>query len=132
MLSLIADIVGILGAVFALMAWLQSLQTRKAINAEERRQRKRVKIIINHGGQSIPLPAEIRRAELTRSEILGLLGMLPMKKKGRYSLSYLNSPDFMVRVNQIADTTGDATLTIPCTQEELDQFDVIPQDTRVL
>ncbi len=68
---------------------------------------------------------ELRRAELTRAEILGRLGMIPMKTKGsRFSLSYLNKPEFLAQINQIMDGSGDAVLTIPCTQEEFEQFDL--------
>jgi hypothetical protein len=70
------------------------------------------------------LPIELRRAELTRAEILGRIGMIPMKEKGkRFSLEYLNTSKFLRRINEIIEGHGDSDLVIPCTEEELNQFD---------
>lgn len=63
-----------------------------------------------------------RRADFVRSEILGYLGMIPMKVKGqRYALDYLNAPEFSRRINE---TDGDSVLTIPCREDEIAQFDI--------
>ena len=68
---------------------------------------------------------ELRRAELTRSEVLGRIGMIPMKEKGRrFTLEYLNQPDFLRKINIIAKSSEDDILTVPCTAEELAQFNV--------
>jgi hypothetical protein len=123
-ISLIADIVGILGAVFALLAWVQAGQINKKIEQEQRRQNKRINVILRNGMQPLELPIELRRAELTRAEILGRIGMIPMKEKGkRFSLGYLNTPEFLRRINELTEGHRDSVLEIPCTEEELNQFD---------
>ena len=125
LLSAIADIIGILGAVFALSAWIQTRKIREELETERRRQGKRVKVILQCGADRLELPVELRRAELTRAEILGRIGMIPMKKKGeRFSLGYLNTPEFLRQINLIIASHDDALLTIPCKEEEFEQFEL--------
>lgn len=124
-LGLIADIIGILGALFALFAWTQSLSVKRELKRERNRINKKVTLILNHGDQKVELPVELRRAELSRAEILGRLGMIPMKEKGkRFSLRYLNTPEFLRQLNQVIDNEGDAILSISCSKEEIKQFDI--------
>lgn len=123
--GLIADIAGILGAIFALFAWIQTRQLRKEIEKEKQRMNKKVTVTLSLGQQKIEVPVDLRRAELTRAEVLGRLGMIPRKgEKGQFSLRYLNTPDFFKQINQIIDGTGDSVLTISCTPEEFEQFDI--------
>jgi hypothetical protein len=62
---------------------------------------------------------------VTRAEVLGRIGMIPMKQKGqRFSLKYLSKPDFLKQINQIAAGKGENVLTISCNKEELEQFDL--------
>jgi len=117
--------VGLLAALFSFLAWLKARRIQKDQQAEKARQSKSITVTLQYGGRKIELPVELRRAELTRAEILGRLGMIPMKKTGaRFSLSYLNKLEFQKQLNQIMDGNGDAVLTIPCTQEEFEQFDL--------
>jgi hypothetical protein len=124
-ISLIADFIGILGGIFAFLAWVQARQIDKKIEQERKRQNKRIKVILCNGMQPLELPIELRRAELTRAEILGRIGMIPMKEKGkRFSLGHLNTSEFLRRINEIIEGNGDSVLVIPCTEEELNQFDI--------
>ncbi|MCA9962967.1 MAG: hypothetical protein KC423_01945 [Anaerolineales bacterium] len=126
LLSLIADIIGILGAIFALFAWLQARALKQAADEEKNRQNKKVQVVLQHGGKRIELPVQLRRIELTRSEILGRIGMLPLTKKGgRFSLDYLSTPQFLQQINQISGGQEEENvLTISCTEEEFNQFDL--------
>ncbi len=119
-------LVSLLAAVFALLAWLKARRVQKDLQTEKARQNKTIMVTLQHGGKgTLELPVELRRAEFTRSEILGRLGMIPMKTKGsRFSLTYLNTAEFLKQINQIMDGNGDAVLTIPCTEEEFEQFDL--------
>lgn len=124
-IGLVADAIGIAGAVFALFAWRQTRQIRKIQEQELARQNRRVRVILQHGGEKIELPMQLRRAELSRAEILGRIGMLPMKKKGaRFSLVYTSRPEFLEQINQVLDGTADSTITIACTEDEFRQFDL--------
>ena len=125
-LSLIADLIGIIGAIFALFAWLQTRQLKKIQEKEQIRQNKKIKVVLNHGSEKIELPIELRRAEFNRAEILGRIGMIPMKYKEqkRFKLEYLHSVQFYQQVTQIMDGMNEGLLTIPCSTEEFHQFDL--------
>jgi hypothetical protein len=119
--------VSILAAFFSLMAWLKARRVQKDLQVEKARQSKSITVTLQHGGRKIELPMELRRDEFARAEILGRLGMIPMKEKGkRFSLAFLNTPEFLKQVNQIRHGHDDGVLTISCTQEEFEQFD-LPQ-----
>lgn len=121
----IASISGILGFVFALFAWIQAWTLRRELEREKQRLAKTVNVVVNYGAKKIELPVALRRGELTRAEVQGLLGVLPMKKKGeRYSIAYLNNEEFFHQLRQIGDGQSDSILTIPITDEELAQFDL--------
>lgn len=123
--GLVADLIGIAGAVFALFAWLQARRLRETIEREKQRQNRKVTVVLQSGGRSVELPVEMRRAELSRAEILGRIGMIPMHEKGaRFSLSTLNTPEFWRQISQVLESDQDALLTIPCTDAELRQFDL--------
>ncbi|NET08642.1 MAG: hypothetical protein F6K16_28895 [Symploca sp. SIO2B6] len=48
-----------------------------------------------------------------------------MKEKGkRYSIKFLNTPEFLHEVNRIVDAIGDETLIIECSEAEIKQFDI--------
>lgn len=119
-LSGTADSIGILGALFALLAWLQSRRVRQHLEREQQRQNRKVIVVLQHGGERLELPVELRRAEVTRAEILGRLGMI--RSGQRFDLAYLNNADFLRQINAIIDGSGDALVTIPCTKEEFEQF----------
>lgn len=124
-LGWIADVIGILGALFALLAWLQGRRIQASLHQEQERQNRQVTVVLQHGAKKLELPVELRRAELTRAEVLGRLGMLPMKTKGtRFALGYVNTPEFFKAVSQVSAGSGDALLTIPCSADELAQFDL--------
>jgi hypothetical protein len=121
----IANISSVLSLIFAFLAALQTFLLDRKFNQEKQRLAKKVKVIVNYGAKRIELPVDMRRGELTRAEVQGLLGVLPMKQKGgRYSISYLNTPEFFSQLRQIADGTGEAILTISLNEEELAQFDL--------
>lgn len=116
----------ILGAIFALMAWIKAHNVQKQLQQEKERQSKNVVVTLSYGLKKIELPVELRRAELTRAEILGRLGMLPMKEKGkRFSIGYLSTPEFLQQLNQIVEGFGNGVLSISCTEQEFDQFDLV-------
>ena len=124
-IGLVADIIGILGAIFALFAWLKARELQQELEREKMRQHKEVQVVLAHGANKIELSVKLRRAELTRAEILGRIGMIPMKKKeDRFSIAYLDTPDFLQQINQIIEGTDEGILTIACTKREFEQFDL--------
>lgn len=124
-LSNVADVIGVAGGFFALMAWMQTHRLRRELEKERQRQSRKIRVELTNGARSISVPVEFRRSEFTRSEIQGRLGVIPMKKKGtRYSLDFLNTPEFLRRIEEIGNDQGDSVLIIPVTNEELTQFDI--------
>ena len=124
-LSVVADVISILGGIFAFFAWLQSRKVGRELEKERQRKDKKVRVVLSHGAKELELPVEIRRSELTRAEILGRLGMIPMKQKGdRFELKFLNTPEFLRRVSEIIGSESESTLTIPCSREEFSQFEI--------
>jgi len=71
------------------------------------------------------------REELSRAEILGRLGMIPIyanKKinlnQPRYSIDHVNTEDFLVKIDEIRTGEGDSILEIECSEKEFAQFDL--------
>ncbi len=85
----------------------------------------------NGSSQEVMFPVPLRRSEFSRQEVLGILGMIPMKevpgskgKQERYKIKYVSDPEFLSDVNKIAAGDGDDTIRIRCTEEEMQQFDI--------
>ena len=106
---------------------IQSL-LQKEFEHKQKRQNQKVSVVLHNGGnKQLELPVELRRAELTRAEVLGRIGMIPMKVKGqRFSLGYLGTRAFLDQINQILASDSDDTpiLTISCNDSEYEQFDL--------
>lgn len=117
-IGILSNFFGFLGGIFATLAWLK-LRAVDKLN-------EKVEIVLKlEGNESeITLPLELRRRDVTRAEVLGRLGMLPMAEKGnRFSLRFLSTTDFFKGLNDVAENKTD-TLVIPCTEEEINQFDL--------
>lgn len=121
-IGLIADIIGIGGAFSAGAAWWQLMKTKK----EHERLNHIVSVALQcteDTRQIIPLMV-VRRKDITRAELQGILGTIKMAKEhSRYKLSDLNSRKFWEDIEQIRASDSDNELIIPCSTEEIDQFD---------
>lgn len=70
------------------------------------------------------LPGKIRRKNLTRAELQGMLGMLPMKTTGqRYQLDALNDGAFFDDLENAQIDRDIKEIEIVCKPQELAQFD---------
>ena len=107
-----------MGGIFATLAWLK-LRALDRLDEPVA-----VFLSLTSGEQKIELPLQMRRRDLTRAEFLGRMGMIPMKEKGkRFALRYLFTPEFISGINEVADGKT-SVLEIPCSKEEIDQFDL--------
>jgi hypothetical protein len=112
----IGGIFSVLSALFSLIVLIQSVQA----NAREK---KEIKIVLSNGGRRFELPGKLLCRELTRMEVLGRIGMLPMKDKGkRFSIDHLSKLDFLEALNKIISSGQNETLIIPCIDDEFNQF----------
>ncbi len=124
-MSLVANIITFLSFLFSILAWYKARQVHGFLEAEKTRHNKKIRVILRNGEKTIELPIEIRREELTRSEILGRIGMIPMNEKGkRFTIEYLNAPEFFQQINTLKDNYGEGILEIRCSPNELKQFKV--------
>ncbi|MEM9758083.1 MAG: hypothetical protein AAF933_02560 [Pseudomonadota bacterium] len=109
----------------ARLAEAEARRTREEAEAERRRLREEVPIVLRleNDDREWRLPVEVPRALLSRAEIQGLLGVVPMKKKGFYDIAYVATEDFhrMVRRVRNEDTRE---VVIKITDEEAEQFAV--------
>ena len=111
------DVVSLASLIVSSLIWLK-------LKHEEELQDQKIAIIINgEGGSPYKLKTHIRKKNLTRSELQGVLGALPMKQD-RYKIAYLSHPDFFNALD-LAQTDKDSNeLMIKCSPEELKQFDL--------
>lgn len=69
----------------------------------------------------------IPRSELTRAEVLGRIGMIPMikeKERERFKIISLNEKSFFDNLYSVKRDNGDRELVIECSDEEFNQFDL--------
>lgn len=121
----IGIIIGIFGTYYSWNAWNESKKTQQFLKKEEGRKNEKINVILINGKNEHILPT-MRRQDVTRSEIQGRLGVIPMKVKGnRYSIEFTNSPEFYQQIDLVSagsNELGNSDLIINCTNEELAQF----------
>ncbi|RMG71803.1 MAG: hypothetical protein D6711_14480 [Chloroflexi bacterium] len=123
----IANIIQIVTFVTSIFIWIQTTKINRAVRLESSRQNKQVSIRLTNGNEYYELPVKLRGSEVSRAEILGRIGMIPInpdKKLGDrgFLITYTSGEAFMRRINEILDATQDTILEIPCKNEEYNQF----------
>ena len=132
-LSFVANVLGILGVLgtflSALYAGWQSYKTRRDAQRERQRQDQSITIVLRDrdSGQEYVLPVSLRREHLTRSELMGYLGVAQKNHKGRFNLDYLATRPFFEQLEHAQEGRGPASLTIPATGGEIEQFRIEPE-----
>lgn len=124
----ISAIAGLLGSIFALFAWIQAKAISKNVQKEKMRLNQEIKIRLQGEDDEhvIDLPFALRRGELARFELLGVIGMLPMieaKKRERFVIDFFSTPEFRVEMSRMQDADQELLWSISCTNEEIEQFD---------
>lgn len=112
----LANAIGIVSAVSAFVA--------SSLNLWNNNQLITLKIQNRETNVFYELPMKIVRYQTSRSEILGLLGMIPLleSRNRRYSISYLSTIPFLEQIREVQDMKKDV-LVIPCSDQEFQQFD---------
>ncbi|PWQ97645.1 hypothetical protein [Leucothrix pacifica] len=117
-LDKIGIVVGIFTGLISLMIWVYLLRNEKRDNDLIA-----ITLHVPENNFSATLPGKIRRKNLTRAELQGLLGMLPMQEAGkRYQIPALNDPAFFDGL-MLAQVDRDIhEVVIDCEPEDLQQF----------
>ena len=111
-------VIGLLTGVVSIMIWLYLLRKEKKDNDLIA-----ISLVVPALEFKATLPGKIRRKNLTRAELQGLLGMLPMQKAGsRYQLDVLNDPVFFARLEQAQVDRDIKEVEIVCEPSDLEQF----------
>ncbi|MGD9596463.1 hypothetical protein [Wolinella succinogenes] len=88
------------------------------------RQNQKIQIYFLLGGKEIFLEnLSIIRRHITRSEILGMLGVIQKNSKERYNIEYLSEAKFFEDLYEL-QKGGSKKLLIKVTADELEQFSV--------
>ena len=123
--GVVGTIAGIIGTVVSIFVLIKSKKIESIIEKDKARLKEKVKIVLKHGGNEEIL-SEMCRKDITRSEIQGRLGAIPMKVKGkRYSIEFVNSSEFFERIDLISggsNETKNTRLIIDCEEKEFAQF----------
>ena len=129
LLGISADVLALVTTVTSLGAYIYSRRVNKRMQDELTKQDERISIYLTDLTQTI-FVGHPRRKWLTRSELNGLLGLIPMKpvetekgtnKQPRYSLPSVN---WMALYDQLENTQDgeNNTLTINCSEVDMEQF----------
>lgn len=123
-IDLSSGIVGLISAVAATGAWLRARALADDLAAERASENEVIGIVLDcEDGRTRSLPVHLRRREFSRAEVLGRLGMMPMRSAGaRFSLRFLATPQFLADLDRVQSVRGNDTLRIPCSIAEFEQF----------
>jgi len=113
----VSDMVGTIGGIVSAVGIIKLL-------AQKKREEQIVSVFfcVAEGNKTIFLPFEIVRRDVSRAEILGRMGMLPIQEKsGRFVVRGLLTPEFFKNLNEVREGKT-SVLHIPITQKELEQF----------
>lgn len=119
---------GLATLVVAALGWLSARRSQLEAEAVETRARRPIKFLLYAGdgpcgGNFMELPLHLRARECARAEVLGRIGMLPMKEVGkRFSITALSQGAFLEKLNAVQDGLTDEVVIIG-TESELGQFD---------
>ena len=110
---------GFIGALFSGLVWFK-MKLKEVRDLEE----VQVSLVLEGSNKEVTLPLNILRKDVSRAEILGRLGMVPMKEKGkRFSIRNLFTSDFIKQVNKVARGESNK-IVLKVTEEEFNQFDL--------
>lgn len=133
LIARITDFIALFGALFAFMAWVNTRIIKIRATRELERQNKSIDIYLldTHLGEKYKVNSHLRRAELTRAEVMGILGLIPTVNPGRrYHLDYLHSDRFHIQINKALDAKDDYDFIIPCSHREIGQFILTQKDKK--
>lgn len=116
----LATLIGLISVIIA--AW-SAWKLRRETKRQWQKENEQIRVILRSKTREIILPVELQRGGLTRAELLGLIGMLPMQEKGkRFELCFLHTHEFSQRLAMVRNSDVDFEFIVQCSEEELEQF----------
>jgi hypothetical protein len=123
-------VVGLIGVGFSIFyaywAYRKSKEIDDFLDKEKSRASEKVNLILTDGKRKIELP-HIRREDVTRNEIQGRIGTIPLRIPGnRYSIAYMSDPDYYEQIATVFDGSDELktnTIEIKCSPAEIKEFD---------
>jgi hypothetical protein len=106
--------------VFSFFIIDKLLLTQERKSRERNRQEINVLLSEEGTGKLYKLPLELRRGEISRSEISGRIGSIAPGNK--FTLSHLGTRNFLQDLNTVLENDDCYELIILCTKEEVHQF----------
>lgn len=104
---------GILGFIGAGIAYLQGVRLELMQHRRAKHANKRVKITLRYEGNGEstdhPVAHEPRRGDISRAELQGILGTIPLQpgtpehEKDRYALEYMSDPDLLRVLDEVTE-----------------------------
>jgi len=119
----IANLVTIFSFAASVAAWIYSSRIWGKWKLGEQE----VAIVIKFGSEKeYTLPVKIKRKNLTRAEIMGVLGLIPRTEAftSGYKLDCLNNLSFFKQVEEAQTRRSITTLIIQCDKNNLKQFNI--------
>jgi len=86
-----------------------------------------IKIIFDVAGKKIDTGLSILRKECTRSELMGVLGMIQKNQKEKYKLAYMKDKNILKQLHKI-QKGKDKEFILKISEDELKQFDISVDD----
>lgn len=129
----VPDYIGIVTGIVSIIIWFLSARTWFLVKRREERDNQRITIKLQHEDDTrqITLPAHPRRRDLTRGEIQGLVGTLPVAasppgggSQPRYRIAFFLKDEFYPKLEELQEDESKSELIITCTAAEWNQFDI--------
>lgn len=115
-LGFAANLISTFGIPFAVWRLCTNWQKDKQMQQEIG-----IELFCDETKTTIRLPIKLKRADFSRAEVLGYLGMVVISGT-RYDLHFTGSPEFFKELQRIQNAKTPETLRIPCTPKEIQQF----------
>ena len=125
-----ASVLALVSAVVSLAVTVVGFYQRKK---EEKRRSSKIYLQLLTNKERVTIPSAIRREHLRRSEVLGILGGIPMKlepedkkqeRQKRFSITSIGEAKFLADIDDAyRGDVNKTSLVINCSDKELMQFD---------
>jgi len=121
----VTAIANFLGIVPALFAALFSFLNWRSVRQQKNFNESLISVEL-HSGVAEPyiLPGKIRRKNLTRAEVRGMIGEIPTHDNVRFGIAFLHGEAFYKLLEHVQSDQQRTNITIQCTEDEMNQFEI--------